>query len=159
MTTTTPNTPATSVNAWTLIGEDNPSGTGYTSSNSSYQSMVNNNTYRNTDMLFACFFVVVPDGNNYFTIEIGNMNQVHPDGSTPEFRCENAGQRPRALSSRVALDRWEAMHTGYLPAAHEYAAALPLRCIAREEEGQLPELSCRIQEPLVKSCRCFSINC
>ena len=34
------NTPATSVNAWIFLGEDEPSGTSYQSTNSSYQSLI-----------------------------------------------------------------------------------------------------------------------
>lgn len=81
---TTPNTPSKSVNAWIYLDEDDPSNTGYTSLNSSYQSLVNNKVYQNTDMLWVCFFSVVPDGKGYFTIEIGNKNKVHPDGSTTQ---------------------------------------------------------------------------
>jgi hypothetical protein len=81
---TSPNIPSKSVNAWLYLDEDEPAGTGYTSINSCYQSLVNNLVYTNTDMLFVCFFSVVPDGKGYFTIEIGNKNSVHPDGSTTQ---------------------------------------------------------------------------
>lgn len=99
---TSPNIPSKSVNAWIYLDEDEPSGTGYTSINSCYQSLVNNQVYTNTDMLFVCFFSVVPDGKGYFTIEIGNKNLVHPDGSTTQqylqytirdARSQNAGIR------------------------------------------------------------------
>lgn len=99
---TSSNVPSKSVNAWIFLDEDEPSGTGYTSINSCYQSLVNNQVYTDTDMLFVCFFSVVPDGKGYFTIEVGNKNAVHPDGSTTQqylqytirdARAQNAGKK------------------------------------------------------------------
>lgn len=79
---TTPKIPSKSVNAWIYLDEDEPKGTGYTSLNSSYQSLVNNNVYKSTDMVLICFFAVLPDNQGYYTIDIGNAGTVHPDGST-----------------------------------------------------------------------------
>ena len=100
---TTPNIPSKSVNAWIYLDEDDPQGTGYTSLNSSYQSLVNNNVYQSTDMLLVCFFSVVPDGKGYFTIEIGNMNTVHPDGSTTEQYLQYTIRDSRGQNAGVKI--------------------------------------------------------
>ena len=100
---TSPNIPTKSVNAWIYLDEDDPQGTGYTSINSSYQSLVNNQVYTCTDMLFVCFFSVVPDGKGYFTIEIGNKNVVHPDGSTTEQYLQYTIRDARAQNPGVKI--------------------------------------------------------
>ena len=99
----TPNTPAKSVNAWIYLDEDEPTGTGYTSSNSSYQSMVRNNGYAWTDMLFICFFDVVSDGNGYYTIQVGNIDQIHPDNSTTEQYLQYTIRDARAQNPGIQL--------------------------------------------------------
>jgi hypothetical protein len=100
---TTPNIPSKSVNAWIYLDEDDPQGTGYTSLNSSYQSLVNNNVYQSTDTLLVCFFSVVPDGKGYFTIEIGNINAVHPDGSTTKQYLQYTIRDSRAKNAGVKI--------------------------------------------------------
>lgn len=100
---TTPNIPAKSVNAWIYLDEDEPGGTGYTSINSCYQSLVNNQVYTDTDMLFICFFSVVPDGKGYFTIEIGNKNAVHPDGSTTQQYLQYTIRDARAQNPGIRI--------------------------------------------------------
>ena len=85
-------TPPRSLNAWILLDEDEPSGTSYQSPNSSYQSLIKNGVYQSLDMLSVCFFITTPtaadttpsgNGDSY-TIQIGNKNSKHPDGSTTE---------------------------------------------------------------------------
>lgn len=100
---TTPNIPSKSVNAWIYLDEDEPKGTGYTSLNSSYQSLVNNNVYKCTDMLLVCFFAVIPDGQGYYTIEIGNATTVHPDGSTTEQYLQYTIRDSRAQNPNVKV--------------------------------------------------------
>jgi hypothetical protein len=100
---TSSNIPSKSVNAWIYLDEDEPSGTGYTSINSCYQSLMNNQVYTNTDMLFVCFFSVVPDGKGYFTIEIGNKNAVHPDGSTTQQYLQYTIRDARAQNGGVRV--------------------------------------------------------
>jgi hypothetical protein len=100
---TSPNIPAKSVNAWIYLDEDEPNGTGYSSLNSCYQSLVNNQVYISTDMLFICFFAVVPDGKGYFTIDIGNKNVVHPDGSSTEQYLRNTIRDARAQNSGIRI--------------------------------------------------------
>lgn len=99
----TPNTPSKSVNAWIYLDEDDPSNTGYTSLNSSYQSLVNNKVYQCTDMLFVCFFAVVPDNQGYFTIEIGNKAKVHPDGSTTQQYLQYTIKDARAQKPGIPI--------------------------------------------------------
>jgi hypothetical protein len=100
---TSPNIPSKSVNAWIYLDEDEPAGTGYKAINSCYQSLVNNQVYTNTDMLFVCFFSVVPDGKGYFTIEIGNKNAVHPDGSTTQEYLQYTIRDARAQNAEVKV--------------------------------------------------------
>lgn len=100
---TAPNIPSKCVNAWIYLDEDEPKGTGYTSLNSSYQSLVNNNVYKNTDMVMICFFAVLPDSNGYYTIDIGNAGTVHPDGSTTAQYLQYTIQDARAQNAGVQL--------------------------------------------------------
>ena len=80
------NTPSQSVNAWLLLGEDDPDDSNYKSADSAYQSLVKYGVYRSADMVNICFFVTVAtgkdtvpagDGTSY-TIEIGNKDATHP---------------------------------------------------------------------------------
>lgn len=100
---TTPNIPSKSVNAWIYLNEDEPKGTGYTSLNSSYQSLVNNNVYKNTDMVMICFFAVLLNEQGYYTIDIGNAGTVHPDGSTTAQYLQYTIQDARAQNPDVKL--------------------------------------------------------
>ncbi|MCW3466112.1 jacalin-like lectin [Chitinophaga nivalis] len=99
----TPLIPSKSVNAWIYLDEDEPKGTGYTTVNSSYQSLVNNNVYKNTDMVLICFFAVIPDNQGYYTIDIGNATTVHPDGSTTAQYLQYTIQDARAQNADVKL--------------------------------------------------------
>ena len=76
------------VNAWIFLNEDEPKGTNYNSSNSCFQTLIQNNVYKSVDILNICFVTTVPtsdatvptgDGSSY-TIEIGAAS--HPDGLT-----------------------------------------------------------------------------
>lgn len=102
-TISTPNTPARSINAWTYLDEDEPPNTGYTSPNSSYQSLVKNGVYRSTDMLNICFYDTVPDGNGYYTLQIGNATTVHPDGSTTLQYMQYTIRDARSANPRVQI--------------------------------------------------------
>jgi hypothetical protein len=90
-------TPNQSVNAWLLLGEDDPDNTNYLSANSSYQSLVKNGVYRYTSMVNICFFVTLPTGPNTvpagngssFTIEIGNKNDTHPKNTPGQPTTED----------------------------------------------------------------------
>jgi len=83
------NTTNKMVNAWIYLDEDQPSGAGYTSPNSSYQSLIINNVYQSVDMLFVCFFDTVEDDLGYYSIEIGNAGTVHPGGLTTKQYLQN----------------------------------------------------------------------
>lgn len=100
---TAPLIPSKSVNAWIYLDEDEPKGTGYTTLNSSYQSLVNNNVYKNTDMLMVCFFAVFLDPGGYYTIDIGNATTVHPDGSTTAQYLQYVIQDARAQNPDVKI--------------------------------------------------------
>jgi len=78
----TPNTPAQSVNAWIYLDEDEPSGTGYSDPTSCYQTLITYGVYGSTDMLNVCFFNTVRLGDGTYTIQIGNIDKVHPGGGT-----------------------------------------------------------------------------
>jgi Glycosyl hydrolases family 18 len=99
----TPNIPLNAVNAWIYLDEDDPKGTGYQSPNSSYQSLVNNNVYQYTDMLFVCFFSVIPDGKGYYTIDIGNATKVHPGGLTTAQYLQNVINDSRKQNSGIQI--------------------------------------------------------
>lgn len=81
-------TPSKSVNAWIYLGEDDPKGTNYYSPNSEYQSLINYGVYNSVDMLFICFYEIVPTSDT--TIPQGNgtdytlqiMPYSHPEGYT-----------------------------------------------------------------------------
>jgi hypothetical protein len=100
---TAPNIPSKSVNAWIYLDEDEPGGTGYTSLNSSYQSLVNNNVYKSTDMVMICFFAVLLNEQGYYTIDIGNAGTIHPDGSTTAQYLQYTIQDARAQHPDVKL--------------------------------------------------------
>jgi glycosyl hydrolase family 18 (putative chitinase) len=80
----------TQVNAWILLGEDEPAGTGYSDPNSCFQTLIRNNVYRSVDALFICFTQIVPtsapraihvvDG---YTLQT-NINPTHPGGQSDE---------------------------------------------------------------------------
>lgn len=97
------NTPAKSVNAWIYLDEDDPSGTGYMSPNSSYQSLVNNRVYSSTDFLFICFYNTVADGNGYYTLEIGNAAVVHPGGLTTQEYMNHVIADSRSQNSGIKI--------------------------------------------------------
>jgi hypothetical protein len=99
----TPNIPSKAVNAWIYVGEDDPDGTGYNSLNSAYQSLVNNNIYKYVDMLFVCFFAVIPDGKGFFTVQIGNASSTHPGGLTTEQYFQNVLTTSRNQNSNLKI--------------------------------------------------------
>lgn len=76
------------VNAWIFLNEDEPSGTNYNSPNSSYQRLIQEHVYDAVDLLYLCFFEIVPtgpdtvpsgDGSSY-TLRVGESS--HPGGLT-----------------------------------------------------------------------------
>ena len=78
------------VNAWIFLNEDEPAGTNYNSSNSSYQQLIQNNVYQSVDILNICFLTTLPtspktvpqgDGSSY-TLSTGNPPPSHPGGLT-----------------------------------------------------------------------------
>ena len=78
------------VNAWIFLNEDEPAGTNYNSSNSSYQRLIQNNVYQSVDILNICFLTTLPtstktvpqgDGSSY-TLSTGNPPSSHPGGLT-----------------------------------------------------------------------------
>jgi hypothetical protein len=79
-----------SVNAWILMGEDEPPGTGYSDPASCFQTAIRNNVYRSVDLLFICFSDIVSttvpgaihivDG---FTLQ-NNTKPTHPGGLSDE---------------------------------------------------------------------------
>lgn len=76
------------VNAWIFLNEDEPSGTDYNSSNSCYQTLINNNIYQAVDILYICFVTTLPTSSStipagdgsFYTIEMGASS--HPGGLT-----------------------------------------------------------------------------
>lgn len=69
-----------SVNAWIYLDEDEPSGYGYQSRGSSYQSLISNGVYGCIDMLDICFFITVKQSDGTWTIAIGNADIEHGSG-------------------------------------------------------------------------------
>ena len=78
---------ARSVNAWLLVGEDDPPDTTYFSPNSAYQSALRHGVYRYVTMLNIAFFETVPVGKatvpssssaTGYTIQIQGADVVHP---------------------------------------------------------------------------------
>lgn len=91
------------VNAWIYLDEDQPSGAGYDSPNSSYQSLVINNVYQSVDMLFVCFFDTISDGSGYYTLEIGNAGTVHPGGLTTKQYLQKVITDSRKQKSDIKI--------------------------------------------------------
>ncbi len=87
-------TPSTSVNAWIFLLEDEPSGTNYTSPNSSYQSLIKYGVYSSTDIVSICWVKTVPtgattvppgDGTTY-TVQL--QEKTHPGDQTNQQYME-----------------------------------------------------------------------
>lgn len=72
--------PGKSVNAWIYLDEDEPSGKGYKSLDSCYQSLIKYDVYNCIDMVGICFFITVLQKDGSWTIEIGNKNIQHKSG-------------------------------------------------------------------------------
>lgn len=80
------NTPL--VNAWIFLNEDEPAGTNYNSSNSCYQTLIQNNIYQSVDILNICFVTTTPTGpgtvptgnGSSYTIQMGASS--HPGNLT-----------------------------------------------------------------------------
>ena len=78
--------PINQVNAWILLAEDEPAGTGYWDPTSCFQTAIRNNVYQSVDLLFIAFTDIVPttapgaihvvDG---FTLQNNTQNK-HPGG-------------------------------------------------------------------------------
>jgi glycosyl hydrolase family 18 (putative chitinase) len=78
------------VNAWIFLNEDQPDGTNYNSSNSSYQRLIQRTIYQSVDILNICFVTILPtspktvppgDGSSY-TLSTGDPPPQHPGGLT-----------------------------------------------------------------------------
>jgi hypothetical protein len=78
------------VNAWIFLNEDQPDGTNYNSSNSSYQRLIQQRIYQSVDILNICFVTTLPtgpktvpqgDGSSY-TLSTGDPPPSHPGGLT-----------------------------------------------------------------------------
>jgi hypothetical protein len=78
------------VNAWIFLNEDQPDGTNYNSSNSSYQRLIQRAIYPSVDILNICFVTILPtgpktvppgDGSSY-TLSTGDPPPQHPGGLT-----------------------------------------------------------------------------
>jgi hypothetical protein len=95
--------PTGSVNAWIYLDEDDPSGTGYLSPNSSYQSLINNDVYNCVDSLFVCFFDTVPDGKGFYTLQIGNATTIHPGGLTTLQYLQNVIKDSRQQNPNIKI--------------------------------------------------------
>jgi GH18 family chitinase len=76
------------VNAWIFLNEDEPAGTNYNSSNSCFQTLIQNNVYQSIDILNISFVTTLPtsattipagDGSSY-TIQMGASS--HPGNLT-----------------------------------------------------------------------------
>lgn len=145
---TTPNTPARSINAWTYLDEDDPSGTGYTSPNSSYQSLINNRVYAACDMLCVCFFTTVQDPvTQQWSINIGNATTKHPDGSTTaqylqytirDARAQNPGIKVLATlnyEDNTLSQIFSANSSQWQADANTFAANLKAFLIANQMDG------------------------
>lgn len=84
--------PSQNVNAWVIIGEDEPSGSSYKTPGSSYQTLIDYTVYQSTDQVNMGFFITLPtssttvptgDGSQY-TLQLGGASSVHKDGSTTQ---------------------------------------------------------------------------
>jgi hypothetical protein len=103
------NIPNKSVNAWIFLAEDEPSGTGYQSPTSSYQSLITYGVYNSTDMVNICFVSTVPtsattvpagDGSTH-TIEL--QPATHPDGATNQDYMDWLIQDARSTNPNIKL--------------------------------------------------------
>ena len=93
-------TSAQSVNAWIFVGEDEPTGTNYNSSNSCYQSLINYGVYDSVDMLIICSVNTIPVGSSY-TIEIGTNS--HPNSYTNQDYMNWVMRDARAANPNIKL--------------------------------------------------------
>lgn len=109
------------VNAWILLDEDEPAGTNYNSSNSCYQTLIQNNIYQSVNILFICFVTTTPtsantipagDGSSY-TIKIRDIDQegqviLHPYGLTNQdymnYVIQDARKNNPNIKIAVTLD-------------------------------------------------------
>ena len=62
--------PAKAVNAWLMLGEDEPPGTYYDSPTSCFQTLIQFGVYNSVDMLGICFFQTTGTSDN-LTLEVG----------------------------------------------------------------------------------------
>ena len=78
------------VNAWIYLNEDQPDGTNYNSSNSSFQRLIQRAIYPSVDILNICFLTILPtgpktvppgDGSSY-TLSTFDSPPPHPGGLT-----------------------------------------------------------------------------
>jgi hypothetical protein len=71
--------PAKAVDAWIYLGEDNPAGTNYYSSDSCYQTLIQYGVYDSVDMLGICFFSTAGTSGN---LTLAMAGGGHPGGYT-----------------------------------------------------------------------------
>ena len=94
--------PAQSVNAWIFVGEDEPQGTNYKSSNSCYQSLITYGVYNSVDMLIICSVNTISVGSPpTYTIEIGTNS--HPNNYTNQDYMKWVMRDARAANPNIKI--------------------------------------------------------
>ena len=94
--------PAQSVNAWIFVGEDEPQGTSYKSSNSCYQSLITYGVYNSVDMLIICSVNTVPVGSPpTYTIDLGTNS--HPNHYTNQNYMDWIMRDARAANPNIKI--------------------------------------------------------
>jgi hypothetical protein len=97
------------VNAWIFLNEDEPKGTNYNSSNSCYQTLIQNNVYQSVDILNLCFVTTTPtntstvpagDGSSY-TIQMGAS--AHSGGLTNQDYMNYIVRDARANNPNIKI--------------------------------------------------------
>ena len=97
------------VNAWMLLGENNPDGTNYFSPNSQYQRMITKEVYKSVDFLFICFVTSKPtdsksvptgDGGSYTLSLLPNPDWVKP---TMQDAMDDIIVKARAMNQGIKI--------------------------------------------------------
>ncbi len=103
------NTPSKSVNAWILPSEDDPAGTNYKSSSSSYQNLINYGVYNYLDMVNICFANTVKTGTDTVPTGDGSTHTVelqtadHPGGITNDQYMQWIIQDARQMNPGIKI--------------------------------------------------------
>lgn len=97
------------VNAWMLLGENNPDRTNYLSPNSQYQRMIAKEVYKSIDFLFICFVTSQPtdsksvpagDGHSYTLSILPNVDWVNP---TVQEAMDDIIVKARAMNPAIKI--------------------------------------------------------